>query len=118
MQSNTVYPVQVYNPVDSFQEYTKRSDTVTLSAGNAQAVNSRIHTIDPWPKNVGNTRIAADGARMSNSVWRYRCEKPAPSPLPTLSTSETSSSGAVAAAAGVTRGAGDCQTLTGPATAR
>jgi hypothetical protein len=111
MQTNTVYPVQVYNPVDSIQEYTQRADKLTLSAGNAQEVNSRIQVIDPWPRYVGNTRIVANGERMADAVYRYRCGKPAPPPLQPVSTSTTTTSGSqgsVAAPASVGRPGTDC----------
>src|SRR5690348_10058236 len=61
MQTAPVPTVQVYDPVDSFQEYTQRADRVTLSAGNAQEVNTRIQEIDPWPRYVANKRIPANG---------------------------------------------------------
>ncbi len=70
--TNVVPTVQTYNPVDSVQEYTQRSDTITLSAGNAQDVNTRVQEIDPWPRYVGNKRIAANGERMAGAVERYR----------------------------------------------
>ncbi len=90
--TDVVNTAQVYNPVDSVQEYVQRADRVTLSAGNAQAVNTRIHENDPWPRNVGNRRIAANGQRMADAMWRYRCEKSARGPLGTITTSETGTS--------------------------
>ena len=81
---------QVYNPVDSFQAYTQRVDKVTLSGGDAQAVNTRVQEIDPWPRYVGNKRIVTSGERMAGAAERYRdtskTEK-APKPLPVESTS-------------------------------
>jgi hypothetical protein len=53
-------------------EYVHRSDTVTLSAGNAKEVNAATHVIDPWPRQVGDRRIPADGGRMVNAIERYR----------------------------------------------
>ena len=98
--SNTpVNTAQVYNPVDSIQEYTQRADTVTLSAGNAQEVNTRIHTIDPWPRYVGDTRITADGQRMAGAVERYRDvskQAQAPKPLPVQGTSSAAASSSAA----------------------
>ena len=47
--TNVVPTYQIYNPVDGVQEYTQRADTVTLSAGDAQDVNTRVQEIDPWP---------------------------------------------------------------------
>jgi hypothetical protein len=57
---------------DPFEQYFQRKDTVTHGAGNAAAVNSATHVIDPWPRNVGNTRIPGDGGRMAGAVERYR----------------------------------------------
>ena len=57
---------------DPFEQYFQRKDTVTLGAGNAKAVNSATHIIDPWPRYVGNTRIPGDGGRMAGAVERYR----------------------------------------------
>jgi hypothetical protein len=109
--STPVATAQIYNPVDSFQQYAQRSDKITLSAGNAQEVNTRIQEIDPWPRNVGNNRIAAEGQPMADAVWRYRCGKPAPQPLPINSTTNigmSSSGGATAPAAAVGRPGSDC----------
>jgi hypothetical protein len=105
--TDVVNTAQVYNPVDSVQEYTQRADTVTLSAGNAQAVNNRIHEIDPWPRNVGNTRIAGNGQLMADAVWQYRCGKAARGSLQATSTGQGgSSSGADTSASG--RPGSDC----------
>ena len=49
---------QIYDPVDGVQQYTQRADTITLSAGNAQDVNTRVQEVDPWSRNVGDNRIA------------------------------------------------------------
>jgi hypothetical protein len=57
---------------DPFEQYFQRKDTVTLGAGNATSVNSATHVIDPWPRNVGNTRIPGNGERMAGAVERYR----------------------------------------------
>jgi hypothetical protein len=62
-----------YDPgVDYVQEYAQRSQTITLSAGNAKEANLAIHVIDPWPRYVGNKRIPANGQRMAGAVERYR----------------------------------------------
>jgi hypothetical protein len=87
---------QVYNPVDSIQAYTQRSNKVTLSAGDDQEVNTRIQEVDPWPRYVGNKQIVGNGERMAGAVDRYRDVsklKSAPQPLPTQSTSSTSTGG-------------------------
>ena len=57
---------------DPFAMYVQRSDTVTLSAGNAKAVNTATHIIDPWPRYVGNRWIPGHGERMTGAVERYR----------------------------------------------
>jgi hypothetical protein len=54
------------------EEYLQRTDTITMSAGNAKEVNSAIHTIDPWPPHVYNRRIPANGARMTGAIQRYQ----------------------------------------------
>ena len=53
-------------------QYIHRSDTITLSAGNAKDVNAATQVIDPWPRNVGNRRIPANGERMVGAVQRYQ----------------------------------------------
>jgi hypothetical protein len=82
--TNVVPTYQYYDPVDAVQPYTQRSNTTALDAGDAQEVNTRIQEIDPWPRNVGNRRIPADGERMTNAMERY--EKAKAEPLPTVST--------------------------------
>src|SRR5260370_2656697 len=58
-----------YDPgVDYVQEYAQRSQTITLSAGNARETNAAIHVIDPWPRYAGNKRIPANGQRMAGAV--------------------------------------------------
>jgi len=96
--TNVVNTWQIYDPVDAVQPYVQRADKVTLTAGNAKEVNSRIHEVDPWPRYVANTRIPANGERMARAVERYR--KAGPRPLPTESTSSV----AVGAGGGTTAG--------------
>jgi uncharacterized membrane protein YgcG len=91
--SMPVTTYQWYNPADAVQQYVQRADKVTLTAGNAEEVNTRIQETDPWPRNVGNTRIAADGKRMADAVYRYGCNSPAPPAAPLGATTTTASSG-------------------------
>ena len=70
--TNVVETWQIYDPVNIVQRYNQRVDKVTLSAGNAKEVNTRIHEVDPWPRYVANTRIPANGERMARAVERYR----------------------------------------------
>src|SRR5437763_17039696 len=53
-------------------QYVARTDTVTLSAGNAKDVNAATHVIDPWPRNVKDRRISGNGERMVGAVQRYQ----------------------------------------------
>src|SRR5262249_30132499 len=49
--------------------------------GDAKAVNTTTHVIDPWPRYVGNRRIPGNGDRLSRAVERYRLgsyRQPAP----------------------------------------
>jgi len=57
---------------EAFDQYFQRKDTVTLSAGNAHQANTVTHMIDPWPPRVRDTRIPANGERMSHVIARYR----------------------------------------------
>jgi hypothetical protein len=94
---------QIYDPVAGVQEYTQRTDTVTLSAGNAQDVNTRVQEIDPWPRYVGNKRIVADGQRMAGAVERYRDvskQRQGPRPLPLVSSTQGASGGGGGGGAG------------------
>lgn len=56
---------------DPFALYVQRTQTITLSAGNAKEANAAIHVIDPWPPYAYNTRIPGDGQRMAEAVERY-----------------------------------------------
>jgi hypothetical protein len=56
---------------DEVDRYFQRSETITMSAGDAKQVNAVTHTIHPWPRYVGDRRIAYDGRRMSAAVQRY-----------------------------------------------
>jgi len=53
-------------------EYLHRSDTITLSAGNAKDVNAATHIIDPWPRRVANRRIPGNGERTAHAMERYK----------------------------------------------
>ena len=56
---------------DEMDRYFQRSDTITMSAGDAKQVNAATHTINPWPRNVGDRRIAYDARRVGAAVTRY-----------------------------------------------
>ena len=57
---------------DEIARYVQRSDTITLSAGDAPEVNKATQIIHPWPPYVMDWRIPADGERMVGAVDRYR----------------------------------------------
>jgi hypothetical protein len=86
-----------YEADNVFQPYTQRVNKIALSAGDDQEVNSRIQTVDPWPRYVGDTRIPVSADRMAGAAERYRDVsklRQAPQPLPLVSTgSDTASSG-------------------------
>lgn len=64
-------------------DYLKHSDTVTISAGDAQAWNKTIHTVDPWPPYVMDTQIPGDGRRTARVIRRYtNGEQDAGTPAP------------------------------------
>ena len=79
--TDVVNSIQIYDPVDAVQPYAQRADKIRLSAGDAHAVNTRIHEVDPWPRNVGDKRIYSNGQKIADAVWRYRCGKEPQPPL-------------------------------------
>jgi len=56
---------------DEMDRYFQRSDTITMSAGDAKETNAVTHTIHPWPRYVGDRRIATDARRTGAAVTRY-----------------------------------------------
>lgn len=54
------------------EQYLRRSDFVSLGAGNAVAHNQAVQTINPWPYWAGNDRINMDGRRGEIAITRYR----------------------------------------------
>jgi len=52
--------------------YYDRRETVAAGAGDAVASNIAVQTIDPWPRNVGNTNIPMNGSRAVIAAERYR----------------------------------------------
>ena len=53
-------------------DYRDRRDTITSSAGNANASNIAVHTVDPWPRHAKNPRIHLDGRRAGIAITRYQ----------------------------------------------
>jgi hypothetical protein len=56
---------------DEMDRYFQRSDSITLSAGDAKQANAVTHTIHPWPAGVGDRRIVSDARRVGAAVTRY-----------------------------------------------
>jgi hypothetical protein len=56
---------------DEVDRYFQRSDTITMSAGDAKQVNAVTHTINPWPRYVSDRRIATDARRTGAAITRY-----------------------------------------------
>ena len=52
-------------------DYLKHSDTITASAGDAQAHNKGVHIADPWPRAAASTRIAGNGQRVDRITKQY-----------------------------------------------
>ena len=69
---------------DEFDRYAQRSEKITLSAGDAKEVNVATHTLHPWPPEVGDRRIPADGAKTQRAIDRYRAGARPPDPLPPI----------------------------------
>jgi len=70
---------------DEMDRYFQRSDTITLSAGDAKQANAVTHTINPWPSYVGDRRIVADAAKTRGAIVRYRSGTQPRDPLPAIS---------------------------------
>ena len=69
---------------DEVDRYFQRSDTITMSAGDAKQVNAVTHTINPWPRNVADRRIAYDARRVGAAVTRYGNTKQPVDQLPDI----------------------------------
>ncbi len=69
---------------DEMDRYFQRSDTITLSAGDAKQANAVTHTINPWPSYVGDRRIVVGAAKTGGAIARYRSGTQPRDPLPTL----------------------------------
>ena len=67
---------------DEMDRYFQRSDTITLSAGNAVQANAATQIIHPWPHYVGDRRIVVSAAKMDRAMTRYRSGTPPRDPLP------------------------------------
>src|SRR3954449_5309974 len=69
---------------DEMDRYFQRSDSITLSAGDAKQTNAVTHTIHPWPRNVGDRRIVAEAAKTRGAIVRYQSGTQPRDPLPAI----------------------------------
>ncbi len=53
-------------------DYLERRETITLGAGDANAVNRATQTIDRWPEAARHDRWLSDGERGRRAVEAYR----------------------------------------------
>jgi hypothetical protein len=87
----TVFGLGECNYVHEHERYLRRSDTITLGAGDAVAHNIAVQTINPWPHWARNDRINMEGKRAALAIKRYQ-ENKSITP-PTLETSSISIGG-------------------------
>jgi hypothetical protein len=67
---------------DEMERYYQRSDSITLSAGDAKQANAVTHTIHPWPPGVGDRRIVYQAQKTQGAIVRYRTGSQPRDPLP------------------------------------
>jgi hypothetical protein len=56
---------------DPFADYLQRTALVSTTGGDAAATNVAVQTATPWPRNVNDTNIPANGARIVRVITRY-----------------------------------------------
>ena len=56
---------------NEFDEYRAMEDGIAPTGGNAVAHNKAVQTIDPWPREAGDTVIDIDGTRILDAVRKY-----------------------------------------------
>jgi hypothetical protein len=52
--------------------YYDRRDTIHLSAGDANASNIAVQTIDPWPRHAAQRDILTNGEKIQPAIQRYK----------------------------------------------
>src|SRR3954447_4448141 len=67
---------------DEMDRYFQRSDSITLSAGDAKQANAVTHTIHPWPSYVGDRRIVVEAEKTRRAIPRYYQGNQPRDPLP------------------------------------
>jgi hypothetical protein len=69
---------------DEVDRYFQRSESITMSAGDAKQANAVTHTITPWPRYVGDRKLAYDARRVGGAVTRYGNNKQQVDQLPDI----------------------------------
>lgn len=87
---------------DVVAPYLQRTDKIYPGAGDAKDVNAATHMVDPWPRNVGNRNIPANGERMVGAITRYRDTTKLPQAPPPLPPVEIGTSGFTGSSGGGT----------------
>jgi hypothetical protein len=52
--------------------YYDRRDAMHISAGDANASNIAVHTIDPWPRHAAQREILTNGEKIQPAIQRYK----------------------------------------------
>ena len=91
---------------DEMDRYFQRSDSITLSAGDAKQANAVTHTINPWPSYVGDRKIVTQAAKTNGAMTRYRAGNQPRDPLPAIGIAGVPLGTAGATAATVEAGGG------------
>jgi hypothetical protein len=89
---------------DVVAPYLQRTDKVYPGTGDAKDVNAATHMVDPWPRNVGNRNIPANGERMVGAVTRYRDTTKLPQAPPPQAPVEIGTSGLYSGGSGSSSG--------------
>jgi hypothetical protein len=78
---------------DVFGAYFQRTEGVMVGAGDAKEANAAAQTVDPWPPQVRNRRIPANGPRMTGAIERYQDVKRLKESAPPIAPESISPSG-------------------------
>jgi hypothetical protein len=58
--------------------YYDRRDSIHLSAGDSNASNIAVQTIDPWPRHAASRTIITNGEKIQPAIQRYKEGKVTP----------------------------------------
>jgi len=83
--------------LDGCADYRNHRDGITLAAGDDVQWNQAVHTIDPWPANVGDDDIPGQGKRVDAVIEKYE-NPPPPSQATDVTVNVGTNAGATVAA--------------------